>query len=107
LQPRGTSTKSWFFKAFAGEQDNSWLIMTNGDHVIGLFQGMPQRNKMTFNPAGTSAPALSSTDVRELERQVKAQGITPVTQADETSAWPGNFIMADPDGIPVLIDQYV
>jgi catechol 2,3-dioxygenase-like lactoylglutathione lyase family enzyme len=97
------------FTAFAGEQANNWLIMKNGDHVIGLFQGMLEKNSLTFNPGwNSSAGALDSfTDVRELQRQVKAQGITPVTEADESTAGPGYFTMVDPDGNPVLIDQHV
>jgi catechol 2,3-dioxygenase-like lactoylglutathione lyase family enzyme len=97
------------FTAFAGEQANNWLIMKNGDHVIGLFQGMLEKNSLTFNPGwNSSAGALDNfTDVRELQRQVKAQGITPVLEADESTTGPGYFIMTDPDGNPVLIDQHV
>jgi catechol 2,3-dioxygenase-like lactoylglutathione lyase family enzyme len=97
------------FKPFAGEQANNWLIMKNGDHVIGLFQGMLEKNSLTFNPGwNSSAGALDNfTDVRELQRQVKAQGITPVTEADESATGPGFFTMVDPDGNPVLIDQHV
>jgi predicted lactoylglutathione lyase len=97
------------FTAFAGEQANNWLIMKNGDHLIGLFQGMLEKNSLCFNPGwNSSAGALESfTDVRELQRQVKAQGITPVTEADESTTGPGYFVMADPDGNPVLIDQHV
>jgi catechol 2,3-dioxygenase-like lactoylglutathione lyase family enzyme len=97
------------FAAFAGEQGKNWLIMKNGDHVIGLFQGMLEKNSLTFNPGwDSSAGTLDSfTDVRELQRQLKARGITPMTEADESGTGPGFFVMADPDGNPVLIDQHV
>lgn len=97
------------FRAFAGEPSQNWLIMKNGDHVIGLFQGMFEKNILTFNPGWDSnAQQLPSfTDVRELQRRLKAQGVQLVSEADETTTGPASFIAVDPDGNPVLVDQHV
>ena len=97
------------FKIFAGNAAQHWLIMKNGDHVIGLFQGMFERNILTFNPGWDSnAEKLSAfTDVRELQRQLKAQGIEMVNEADESTTGPASFIAVDPDGNPILVDQHV
>lgn len=92
-----------------GNQAQNWLIMKNGDHVIGLFQGMFEKNIPTFNPGWDSnAQKLGKfTDVRELQRQLKAQGITMLTEADEASTGPASFMVADPDGNTILVDQHV
>ena len=97
------------FKAFAGDAAQNWLILKNGDHVIGLFQGMFDRNILTFNPGWDSnAQRLATfTDVRELQRQLKAQGVQFQQEADETTAGPASFIAVDPDGNPILVDQHV
>ena len=97
------------FKAFAGDASHNWLILKNGDHVIGLFQGMFDKNILTFNPGWDSnAQKLDTfTDVRELQRQLKAQGVQLMNEADETTTGPASFIAVDPDGNPVLIDQHV
>jgi len=97
------------FKVFAGDASQYWLIMKNGDHVIGLFQGMFEKNILTFNPGWDSnAQRLATfTDVRELQRQLKAQGVQLQQQADESSTGPASFIAVDPDGNPVLVDQHV
>lgn len=97
------------FKVFAGDASQNWLILKNGDHVIGLFQGMFDRNILTFNPGWDSdARKLPSfTDVRELQRRLKAQGVEFQTQADETTTGPASFVAVDPDGNPVLVDQHV
>lgn len=97
------------FKVFAGEQSQNWLILKNGDHVIGLFQGMFDKNIMTFNPGWNSnAQKLDTfTDVRELQRQLKAQGVQLVNEADESTTGPASFIAVDPDGNPILVDQHV
>ncbi len=83
--------------------------MKNGDHVIGLFQGMFEKNILTFNPGWDSnAQKLDSfTDVRDLQRQLKAHGIALQTEADETSSGPASFVVIDPDGNPILVDQHV
>ena len=96
------------FKAFAGDAKN-WVILKNGDHVIGLFQGMFDKNIMTFNPGWDSnAKKLDTfTDVRELQRHLKAQGVTLVTEADESTKGPASFVAVDPDGNKILVDQHV
>jgi predicted enzyme related to lactoylglutathione lyase len=97
------------FSVFGGDQSQGWLIMKNGDRNIGLFQGMFDKNILTFNPGWNSdAGALSEfTDVRELQRQLKASGITMIAEADESSTGPASFMIADPDGNTILVDQHV
>ena len=96
------------FEAFAGDASQNWLILKNGDHVIGLFQGMFERNILTFNPGwdGNAEPIAQFTDVRELQRRLKAQGVTFASEADETTTGPAAFIVVDPDGNPILVDQH-
>jgi len=97
------------FKAFAGDASQNWLIMKNGDHVIGLFQGMFEKNILTFNPGwDQNAQKLATfTDVRELQRQLKADGVQLLQQADENTTGPASFFAIDPDGNPILVDQHV
>lgn len=97
------------FTVFGGDQSQNWLIMKNGTHVIGLFQGMFENNILTFNPGWDSdAHKIGDfTDVRELQRQLKAQGIAMITEADEGTTGPASFMIADPDGNTILVDQHV
>lgn len=97
------------FKFFLGDPSQNWVILKNGDHVIGLFQGMFDKNILTFNPGWDSnAQKLDTfTDVRELQRQLKAQGVEFVSEADESTTGPASFIAVDPDGNPILVDQHV
>lgn len=97
------------FTVFAGDPSQRWLIMKNGSVVIGLFQGMFEKNILTFNPGWDSnAQKLASfTDVRELQRQLRAQGVQLEHQADESTTGPASLIAVDPDGNPILIDQHV
>jgi catechol 2,3-dioxygenase-like lactoylglutathione lyase family enzyme len=97
------------FTVFGGDAAQNWLIMKNGDHVIGLFQGMFEKNILTFNPGwDQNAGKLDTfTDVRELQRRLKAQGVQLQTEADETTTGPAHFIAVDPDGNPLLVDQHV
>ena len=97
------------FKSFAGDPAQNWLILKNGDHVIGLFQGMFEKNMLTFNPGwNQDAQTLASfTDIRELQRQLKAQGMELQQEADESTTGPASLIAVDPDGNPVLVDQHV
>jgi len=97
------------FTVFAGDQSQNWLILKNGDHAIGLFQGMFEKNILTFNPGWDSSaqPVGKFTDVRELQRQLKARGITPITEADESSTGPASLMVVDPDGNTILLDQHV
>ncbi len=97
------------FTMFGGDASQHWLILKNGDVVIGLFQGMFERNMLTFNPGwdnnAQSIPAF--TDVRDLQRRLKAQGVPFMSEADESTTGPGSFIVTDPDGNPILFDQHV
>ncbi|MDX1415532.1 MAG: VOC family protein [Candidatus Promineifilaceae bacterium] len=97
------------FKEFAGEADQNWLIMKNGDTIIGLFQGMFENNILTFNPGwDQSAQKLDSfTDIRDLQRELQAQGVNLLSEADEDTTGPASFMLLDPDGNPILVDQHV
>jgi lactoylglutathione lyase len=97
------------FRQFAGDASQNWLILKNGNHIIGLFQGMFEKNILTFNPGWdqNAQPLPSFTDVRELQRQLKAQGVELVSEADESTTGPASFIAVDPDGNPILFDQHV
>jgi len=97
------------FSTFGGNAAQNWLILKNGDHVIGLFQGMFDKNILTFNPGwDQEARKLPSfTDVRELQRQLKAQGVKFEQEADESTTGPASFVAVDPDGNPILVDQHV
>jgi lactoylglutathione lyase len=97
------------FEDFMGDISRNWLILKNGEHVIGLFQGMFERNSLTFNPGWDSdARKLDTfTDVRELQRQLKAQGVELMSEADESTTGPASFVVLDPDGNPILVDQHV
>jgi catechol 2,3-dioxygenase-like lactoylglutathione lyase family enzyme len=97
------------FEQVMGDASQNWLILRNGTTTIGLFHGMFERNLLTFNP-GWDAKCQKLpefTDVRELQRRVCAAGIEPVTAADESTTGPASFVIVDPDGNPVLIDQHV
>jgi predicted enzyme related to lactoylglutathione lyase len=97
------------FKAFAGDATANWLILKNGDHVIGLFQGMFDKNILTFNPGWdqNAQPIADFTDVRNLQRQLKAQGVQLLSEADTSTTGPASFMVVDPDGNQILVDQHV
>ena len=97
------------FKVFGGDASQNWLILKNGDHLIGLFQGMFERNTLTFNPGwDNNAHQLDNfTDVRDLQRHLKTQGVQFVSEADDSTKGPASFIVVDPDGNPILVDQHV
>jgi catechol 2,3-dioxygenase-like lactoylglutathione lyase family enzyme len=97
------------FTGFGGDITQNWLILKNGETVIGLFQGMFEKNMLTFNPGwNQNAGAVDSfTDVRDIQRELKSHGAEFVSEADETSTGPGSFIVVDPDGNPILVDQHV
>ena len=97
------------FTAFAGDAAQNWLILRNGSHVLGLFQGMFEKNILTFNPGWdqNAAKLATFTDVRELQRQLKAQGVQLESEADESTTGPASFVAVDPDGNPILVDQHV
>jgi lactoylglutathione lyase len=97
------------FVVFHGDQSQNWLILKNGGVVLGLFQGMFERNILTFNPGwdGDARPLDVFTDVRELQRRLKEQGVEVATEADEGTTGPASFVVVDPDGNPILVDQHV
>ena len=97
------------FTVFGGDASQNWLIMKNGECVIGLFQGMFERNILTFNPGwDQNAQKLASfTDVRELQRNLKAQGVRFQQEADESTTGPASLLTMDPDGNPILLDQHI
>ncbi|MEP3276922.1 MAG: VOC family protein [Stappiaceae bacterium] len=97
------------FEAMGGDPDQGWLIMKSPSCVIGLFQGMFEKNMLTFNPGwDANAQTLESfTDVRDIQKQLKADGVVLQSEADETTSGPANFIVVDPDGNPILVDQHV
>ena len=109
LEASRTFYEKFGFKVFAGDASQNWLIMKNGAHVIGLFQAMFEKNILTFNPGWDSdAQKLAKfTDVRELQRQLRAQGVQLQQQAEESTTGPASFIAVDPDGNPILVDQHV
>ena len=96
------------FTIMGGNQAQNWLILKNGDHVIGLFQGMFEKNILTFNPGWdqSAQPRAEFTDVRELQRTLKASGVALMSEADESTTGPASFMMADPDGNTILVDQH-
>ena len=97
------------FEPFAGDASQNWLILRNGQAVIGLFQGMFEKNILTFNPGWNqdASEMKEFTDVRELQRQLKAQGVVLATEADQQTTGPASFMVVDPDGNTLLVDQHV
>lgn len=97
------------FEVFGGDQDQGWLIMKSPSCVIGLFQGMFEKNTLTFNPGwdADGQPLDTFTDVREIQRRLKADGVALASEADEATYGPASCIVVDPDGNPILIDQHV
>ena len=84
------------FEVFDGNEDDNWLMLRNGEAKIGLFQGMFEQNVLTFNPP----------NVREIQRSLKSQGVSLMTEADESASGPAHAMLLDPDGNPILIDQF-
>jgi catechol 2,3-dioxygenase-like lactoylglutathione lyase family enzyme len=97
------------FHSIMGEQEKHWLILQNETATIGLFQGVFEKNTLTFNPGWDrkAATLAKFEDVRDLQRELKSRGITPKVPADESTAGPASFILVDPDGNPILLDQHV
>jgi catechol 2,3-dioxygenase-like lactoylglutathione lyase family enzyme len=97
------------FTSTMGDAEQGWLILRNGDAIVGLFQGMFENNTLTFNPGWDrdAQPVDEFTDVREIQRRLKADGIEIATEVDESGSGPGFLIVVDPDGNPILIDQHV
>lgn len=96
------------FEPIGGNADDNWLILRNGDHVIGLFQGMFEKNMLTFNPGWDqqSRETASFTDVREIQSRLREQGVSLDSEADASSEGPASIMLTDPDGNPILIDQH-
>ena len=97
------------FTKFAGDQSQGWLILKNGDTVIGLFQGMFDKNIITFNPgwdrSGNTLPDFD--DVRNIQKTLKDRGLALAAEADETTTGPASLMLLDPDGNTILVDQHV
>ncbi len=97
------------FEVFGGDESQNWLILKNGTHLIGLFQGMFEENILTFTPGWDSdGNTLDSfTDVRQLQRSLKEAGVKLESEADESTTGPASFVVIDPDGNAILVDQHV
>lgn len=97
------------FSRMGGDQSQGWLILKNGSTVIGLFQGMFDRNILTFNPGWDqgAAPLASFTDVREVQKSLDAGGISITTRADPDTSGPAHIVLSDPDGNVIMLDQHV
>ena len=96
------------FEVFGGDPGMNYLIMKNGASLIGLFHGMFEGNILTFNPGWdeNAQPVDPFDDVRQIQRSIKAAGITPVQEADESGSGPASFVITDPDGNVILVDQH-
>lgn len=107
-----TTSKEFYeklgFQVFAGSMEQNYLIMKNENAIVGLFQGMFQGNILTFNPGwDENAQNIANfTDIREIQKRLKAAGIPLVSEADETTSGPANIVLADPDGNMILLDQH-
>ena len=96
------------FENLGGNPDENWAIVKNGNHVIGLFQGMFDKNILTFNPGWdqSAQPLEGFTDVRELQRELEARGVEIAQEVDDSTTGPASFVVVDPDGNPILVDQH-
>jgi catechol 2,3-dioxygenase-like lactoylglutathione lyase family enzyme len=96
------------FKMLGGDPQQNWLILKNGDHVIGLFQGMFEGNILTFNPGWDQSGKEVDpfTDIRRLQRELKDKRVKLSSEADESSSGPASFTLSDPDGNQILFDQH-
>lgn len=97
------------FTKFHGDIEQNWLILKNGNCTLGLFQGMFDANILTFNPGwdASAQPLEDFTDIRNIQRELKENGVSLTTEADESSTGPANLMVLDPDGNPILLDQHV
>lgn len=96
------------FEVFGGDATQNWLILRNGDHVVGLFQGMFDKNLLTFNPGWDQSgnEVEPFTDIREIQRQLKDRGVGLGSEVDESTSGPASLMLTDPDGNQILIDQH-
>lgn len=97
------------FSVMGGDQSQDWLILKNGSTVIGLFQGMFDKNILTFNPGWdqSARPLASFTDIRDVQKSLDTEGINITTRADPNSSGPAHIILSDPDGNVIMLDQHV
>lgn len=97
------------FSGIGGDESQNWLVLANGDCVVGLFEGMFDKNMLTFNPGWgpDGTPLEEFEDVRDIQKRLKADGVAIASEADETTSGPASFVVVDPDGNPVLVDQHV
>ena len=97
------------FEQVGGDPSQNWLILQIGTTKVGLFQGMFERNMLTFNPGWDSngQPLPEFEDVRALQKTLIGRGLTPEPAADESTTGPAYFMLTDPDGNPILVDQHV
>lgn len=96
------------FEVTGGSAEESYLILINGEAIIGLFQGMFEKNILTFNPGlnNRTERLEEFTDVREIQRSLKEQGVDVITEVEESTTGAGSIVLEDPDGNPILIDQF-
>ncbi|WP_375567985.1 VOC family protein [Ahrensia marina] len=96
------------FLKMEGDEERNWLVLKNGSTVIGLFQGMFEKNMLTFNPGWDQGanPLESFDDVRQLQADLKAKNVHLESEVDEKGSGPGSFVLIDPDGNPILVDQH-
>ncbi len=96
------------FEATGGSEEESYLILMNGESLIGLFQGMFDKNILTFNPGLNNRKERLEefTDVREIQRTLKELEVEVMTEVDESTSGAGSIVLVDPDGNQVLIDQF-
>ena len=97
------------FTVFHGDIDQNWLILKNETSIIGLFQGMFEKNILTYNPGwDANANTLDNyTDIRDIQKQLEAKGLNLVRKVEEGTSGPASITLLDPDGNPILIDQHV
>jgi len=109
LQASKTFYEKLGFEQVLGDPEQNWLILRNGTVTIGLFEGIFERNMLTFNPGwdDQARPVKEFTDVREHQRRLQSQGLKLANEADESSTGPASFMLLDPDGNPILVDQHV
>ncbi|WP_298474019.1 VOC family protein [uncultured Maribacter sp.] len=97
------------FSVFAGDLDKKYLIMKSNNSLIGLFQGMFDKNIITFNPGWdeNAQKPSSYTDIRDIQNKIKENGISIPNEIHENTSGPASFIITDPDGNPILFDQHI
>lgn len=96
------------FSKMEGDEEQNWLVLKNGSTVIGLFQGMFEKNMLTFNPGWDQGanPLERFTDIRQLQADLKTKNVHLESEVDEKGSGPGSFVVIDPDGNPILVDQH-